>query len=73
LSAKSKLDSTALGKEVGIRTNLDLLQAQQDYTNVLKDLASARYRYLNARLQLSLAAGLLDEAVLQQINRTLQH
>jgi len=73
LSAKSKLDSTALGKEVGIRTNLDLLQAQQDYTNVLKDLASARYRYLNARLQLSLAAGLLDEGVLQQINRTLQH
>ncbi|WP_215780767.1 TolC family outer membrane protein [Paludibacterium sp. B53371] len=72
-STKSKLDSTQLGREVGIRTNLDLLKAQQDYSTVLKDLASARYRYLNARLQLAQAAGTLDETMLADVNQALQH
>lgn len=72
-SAKSKLASTQLGREVGVRTNLDLLKAQQDYSDVLKNLASARYRYLNARLQLAQAAGLLNEEVLEEVNRSIRH
>lgn len=73
VSAKSKLESTTLGKEVGIRTNLDLLKAKQDYTDVLKKLATARYRYLNAQLQLAQAAGRLDLDTLQRVNRTIRH
>lgn len=72
-SARSKLASTQLGREVGVRTNLDLLKAQQDYSEVLKNLASARYRFLNARLQLAQAAGLLDEQVLEDVNRAIRH
>jgi len=72
-SAKSKLSSTQLGREVGIRTNLDLLKAQQDYSDVLKSLAGARYRYLNARLQLAQAAGQLNEQVLEEVNRAIRH
>jgi len=73
VSAKSKLESTTLGKEVGIRTNLDLLKAKQDYSDVLKNLASARYRYLNAQLQLSQAAGRLNINALESVNRTIRH
>ncbi|TDR78490.1 TolC family outer membrane protein [Paludibacterium purpuratum] len=72
-SAKSKLDSTQLGREVGIRTNLDLLKAQQEYSDVLKDLAAARYRFLNAQLQLAQAAGQLDEQTLARVNRAIRH
>lgn len=70
-SASSKLESTRLGREVGVRTNLDLLKAQQEYTDVQKNLASARYRYLNARLQLARAAGTLDAHTLAHINLVL--
>lgn len=70
-SAGSKLESTRLGREVGVRTNLDLLKAQQDYTDVQKNLASARYRYLNARLKLARAAGTLDPDTLADINQVL--
>jgi outer membrane protein len=73
ISAKSKLDSTVLGKDVGVRTNLDLLRAQQDYTDVLKNLANARYRYLNAHLQLAQATGVLDVSKLQQLNLLIRH
>lgn len=72
LSANSKVESTRLGKEVGIRTNLDLLQAEQAYYDAVTSLATARYDYLTARLQLAQAAGTLDEALLQQVNQAVR-
>ncbi|WP_024301286.1 TolC family outer membrane protein [Pseudogulbenkiania sp. MAI-1] len=68
VSAKSKLDSTRLGKEVGVRTNLDLLQAEQEYYNVQTQLAKARYSYLLAKLQLAQAAGRLGPEQLAEVN-----
>jgi outer membrane protein len=62
VSAKSKVDSTKLGKEVGIRTNLDVLQAEQSYYDAMTSLATAKYDYLTARLQLEQVAGTLDES-----------
>lgn len=73
VSAKSKVDSTKLGKEVGIRTNLDLLQAEQAYYDALTSLATAKYDYLTARLQLGQVAGTLDEALLQEVNAAVRH
>jgi len=71
ISARSKLEATRLGREVGVRGNLDLLRAEQDYSDVLKQRANARYRYLTAKLQLARAAGTLDETILRQANLAL--
>jgi len=48
-----------------------LLRAEQDYSDVLKQRANARYRYLTAKLQLARAAGTLDETILRQANLAL--
>ena len=73
VSAKSKVDSTKLGKEVGIRTNLDVLQAEQSYYDAMTSLATAKYDYLTARLQLEQVAGTLDESRLQTVNAAIRH
>jgi outer membrane protein len=73
VSAKSKVDSTKLGKEVGIRTNLDVLQAEQSYYDAMTSLATAKYDYLTARLQLEQVAGTLDESRLQIVNAAIRH
>ncbi|MBV8678902.1 MAG: TolC family outer membrane protein [Aquitalea sp.] len=72
VSAKSKVDSTKLGKEVGIRTNLDVLQAEQSYYDAITSLATAKYDYLTARLQLGQVAGILDSGLLQEVNASVR-
>ncbi|WP_232439648.1 TolC family outer membrane protein [Burkholderia ubonensis] len=66
-SADSKVKSTALGREVGLRTQIDELNAQQHYFEAVRDLADARYSYLRARLQLPAALGMLGDADLAAI------
>ncbi|MBU9520321.1 TolC family outer membrane protein [Burkholderia multivorans] len=60
-SADNKVKSTRLAREVGLRTQIDELNAQQRYFEALRDLADTRYRYLRARLQLSAAVGTLGD------------
>lgn len=67
-SSKSLVDSTKLGKDVGVRTIVDLLNAQTQYYTVRYDLTSARYNYLLSRLQLAAAVGDLSEKDLQEVN-----
>lgn len=67
-SSQTQLDSTKLGQEVGVRTEVDVLNAQQQFYSARRDLAKAYHGYLMARLRLSAEAGELDEEVLQQIN-----
>ncbi len=69
LSAKNKVDATRLGREVGLRTILDLLQAEQAYYEAERQLSESRYGYLFARLQLAQASGELSEATLRSVNR----
>ncbi|POZ62675.1 TolC family outer membrane protein [Chromobacterium alticapitis] len=69
VSAKSKVESTRLGKEVGIRTNIDLLQAEQAYYTAQTSLANAKYNYLTARLALAQSASQLAPQVLTDINQ----
>jgi outer membrane protein len=66
-SADSKVKSTRLGREVGLRTRIDELNAQQRYFEAIRDLADARYGFLRARLQLSAALGTLGDADLAGI------
>ncbi|AFQ46492.1 type I secretion outer membrane protein, TolC family [Burkholderia cepacia GG4] len=61
-SADSKVKSTRVGRGVGLRTQIDELNAEQRYFEAIRDLADARYRYLRARLQLSAALGTLGDA-----------
>ncbi|OHX20848.1 TolC family outer membrane protein [Chromobacterium sphagni] len=71
LSAKSKVDSTRLGKEVGIRTSIDLLQAEQAYYTAVTTLANAKYSYLTAKLALAQSAGQLEPQVLSEVNQVI--
>ncbi|MBU0592928.1 MAG: TolC family outer membrane protein [Gammaproteobacteria bacterium] len=72
VSSQSSLDSTRLGLEVGVRTNVDVLNAQQQLFSAKRDLYKARYAYLVSRLKLKSAAGTLAEGDLQQVNQWLK-
>lgn len=71
-SSKSQLDATRLGREVGVRTSVDLLNAERKVYESRRDLAQARYQYLMARLQLAAAVGQLNQEVLTGVNQLLQ-
>ncbi|MGE4111378.1 MAG: TolC family protein, partial [Burkholderiales bacterium] len=68
VSNQSSLDSTRLGQEVGVRTQVDVLNAQQQLFSARRDLAQARYNYILSLLRLTAAAGQLTEADLQRVN-----
>lgn len=67
-SAETTLASTKLGLEVGVRTNLDVLNAQQQVTQVQRDLALARYNTLLNELRLKAATGVLTEDDIRATN-----
>lgn len=68
VSSKSALDANRLGYEVGVRINIDVLNAQQQLYSTRRDLAKARYDTLMNSLKLKAAAGSLSEADLAQFN-----
>ncbi len=68
-SAQVKLESTRLGRDVGDRTTLDVLNSEQELHNTRLALSRSKYQVLQALLNLSAAAGELDEARLQQVNQ----
>jgi outer membrane protein len=70
-SSKLALDSNKLGYEVGVRINIDVLNAQQQVYSTQRDLAKARLDTLTALLQLKAAAGSLAEDDLAAINALL--
>ena len=70
-SSQSQLEATRLGREVGVRTSVDLLNAEQKFYESKRNLAQARYQYLQARLQLAAAVGQLTPEVLAEINALL--
>ena len=71
-STKSQLDSTILGRDVGVRTSVDVLNAQQQVFQARRDLQQARYSYLLSTLRLKAATGTLTDADIEAVNRTLQ-
>ena len=72
VSNQSALDSNKLGYEVGVRINIDVLNAQQQLFSTRRDLAKARYDTLIAQLRLKAAAGSLGEEDVQAINALLE-
>ncbi len=72
VSSKAQLDSTKLGLQVGVRTNLDVLNAEQQVLSARRDLAGARYAYLLAGLSLKSAVGSLSPDDLAAIDQHLK-
>ncbi len=72
VSSLSALDSNKLGYEVGVRINIDVLNAQQQVFQTRRDLAKARYDTLLSQLRLNAAAGQLGEEDVKQINGLLE-
>lgn len=73
VSSKSALESNKLGYQVGVRINIDVLNAQRQLYSTQRDLSRARYETLMNGLRLKSAAGSLKEADLAPINALLQN
>lgn len=72
VSGEAQLKSTRLGQEVGVRTAVDVLNAQQLLFSARRDLASARYSSLISGLRLKAVSGGLTEADLQAVDALLR-
>ncbi len=70
-SSQSQLDSTNLGYEVGVRTSVDVLNAQQQLFSAKRDLLQSRYNYLVNIIRLKAASGLVAQADLVDLNQQL--
>ncbi len=71
-STKLQLESTKLGQEVGVRTAVDVLNAEQQLASAQSELAQAVYNTIVSQLRLKAAVGKLAEADLSEVNRLLK-
>ncbi|HUN91696.1 MAG TPA: TolC family protein [Burkholderiaceae bacterium] len=71
LSARARVDATELGREVGARTTLDLLDARAQRDREQLTLAQTRLAAIVARLELAAAAGALTDDDLRQADAML--
>ncbi len=72
ISSQSQLDATQLGYQVGVRTSVDVLNAQQQLYSAKRDALQARYSYLTNIIRLKTAAGIVAAADLVDINQQLE-
>jgi outer membrane protein len=70
-STKLALEATQLGYKVGVRVNLDVLNAQTQLFTTQRDLAKARYDVLVGGLKLRQAAGQVTAADVATVNSLL--
>jgi outer membrane protein len=71
VSSQSALESNKLGYEVGVRINIDVLNAENQVFVTRRDLAKATLDTLMAQLKLKAAVGSLSEDDVAQINALL--
>lgn len=67
-SSQSALEANQLGYQVGVRINIDVLNAQSQLFQTKRDLAVARYNVLIGGLRLKQASGQLKAEDLQGVN-----
>jgi len=70
-SSKLALEATQLGYKVGVRVNLDVLNAQTQLNQAQRDLAKARYDVLVNSLKLRQVTGLLQNTDLDAVDALL--
>lgn len=71
VSSQSALESNKLGYEVGVRINIDVLNAENQVYQTRRDFAKAALDTLMAQLRLKAAVGALGEDDLRQANALL--
>jgi len=71
-SSQSALDANQLGYQVGVRINIDVLNAQSQLFQTKRDLAAARYNVLLTGLRLRQASGQLVAGDLLPVNALLK-
>jgi outer membrane protein len=71
VSSQSALDANKLGYQVGVKINIDVLNAQSQLYSTKATLAKARYDVLMGGLKLRQASGVLKDDDLQPINAQL--
>jgi outer membrane protein len=72
ISAESALEATQAGFEVGTRTIVDVLIAEQRKYQAQRDNSLARHAYIIRHLRLKSVAGLLNAEDLRVVNQLLQ-
>jgi len=71
-SSQLALDATQLGYKVGVRVNIDVLNAQAQLYSTQAQLAQARYNVVMAGLKLRQASGRLTAEDIAAVNQLLQ-
>ncbi|MCG2594195.1 TolC family outer membrane protein [Ramlibacter sp. XY19] len=71
-SSQSSLDANRLGYQVGVRINIDVLNAQTQLFQTKRDLSQARYNVLLGHLKLRQANGTLQPEDLVRLNTLVQ-
>jgi len=72
VSARSALEATQAGFEVGTRTIVDVLLSQQQLFNQEREYARARHDFILSQLRLKQSAGTIDVSDLQAVNALLK-
>ncbi|TAM51045.1 MAG: transporter [Burkholderiaceae bacterium] len=72
-ASRARLDATQLGRQVGDRTTLDLLNAESDTSSAELALLQAKVDVLLDQLRLQALTGQLDEARLEAVNTLLHY
>jgi len=72
LSAESALEATNAGFEVGTRTIVDVLQAEQRFFQAERNYSEARHQFILNQLRLRQVAGQLEEDSLARVNQLLR-
>lgn len=67
-SYETALVGTQKGYESGLRSNVDVLTAQEKLYSAKRDLARERYKLIYSRIQLKQMAGMLTEADIAEVN-----
>lgn len=70
-SAEQMMRSTEMSLKAGSRTQLDVLNAQQQFTLALRDLAQARYTYLISKVRLASLVGADALTSVEEVNASL--
>ena len=71
-SSQSALEANQLGYQVGVKINIDVLNAQSQLYDTEQKLSKARYETLLAQLRLKAAAGTLGDEDVQAVNALLE-
>jgi outer membrane protein, protease secretion system len=71
-SAETTLESNRKSYEGGVRTLVDVLNAEQQRVSAMRDLAQARYVYVLSRIQLQALTGEPNDPVIEEANSWLK-